>query len=133
MRFLGIDYGEKRVGLAVSDPDLKMAFPLTVLLNSNDLIRDITELCRENEVSEIVLGDSRDYSGKENQIMEEIKPFAEKLKSTLKLPVHFHPEFMTSIEAERLQGKNKMHDASAAALILKSYLDIKDNFKEDGK
>ena len=59
--------------------------------------------------------------------MKEIIPFVEILKSRLNLPVHMHPEFLTSQEAERLQGKNDMHDASAAAIILKSYLDLKNN------
>ena len=58
--------------------------------------------------------------------MTEIKPFVENLKK-LGLSVHLHPEFLTSAEAERLQGKNHMHDASAAALILKSYLETKNN------
>ena len=58
-----------------------------------------------------------------NEIMKKISPFVKDLEEKLGLPVHMHPEFLTSMEAERLQGKNDMHDASAAALILKSYLD----------
>ena len=59
--------------------------------------------------------------------MKEITPFVKKLEDSLGLPIHMYPEFLTSQEAERLQGKNDMHDASAAALILKSYLDLKSN------
>ena len=55
--------------------------------------------------------------------MKDIVPFAKSLETELRIPVYMHPEFMTSQEAERIQGKNSMHDASAAALILKSYLD----------
>ena len=58
--------------------------------------------------------------------MGEIRLFIKNLE-TLGIPIYTHPEFMTSLEAERLQGKNDMHDASAAALILKSYLDVKNN------
>ena len=86
---------------------------------------EIKKICEENNIGEIVVGESRDFSQKENDIMSEIKPFVKSLEENLGLPVHMHPEFMTSQEAERLQGKNLMHDASAAALILKHFLDSK--------
>lgn len=127
MRYLGIDFGSKRVGVAISDETNSFAFPLKVLENSTDIVEDIVVLCKENRVSEVVVGESRDFSQKNNKIMEEIIPFVEKLKEKIGLPVRMHPEFLTSQEAERLQGKNEMHDASAAALILKSFLDLKNN------
>lgn len=127
MRYLGIDFGSKRVGVAISDETNSFAFPLKVLENSTDIVEDIVVLCKENNVSEVVVGESRDFSQKNNKIMEEIIPFVEKLKEKIGLPVQMHPEFLTSQEAERLQGKNEMHDASAAALILKSFLDLKNN------
>ncbi len=129
MRYLGIDYGSKRVGVSVSDESASFAFPLVVLTNSESLIRDISGLCIEHDIGEIVVGESRDFAQKENEIMKEILPFVEKLKKEVGLPVHMHPEFMTSSEAEHVQGKNAMHDASAAALILKSYLDTEKNKK----
>jgi putative Holliday junction resolvase len=127
MRYLGIDFGSKRVGLAISDEEGNFAFPLKVLENSESIVRDIIDICRENNIGEIVVGESRDFSQKENKIMEEIKPFVERLKEDSGLIVNMHPEFLTSQEAERLQGKNDMHDASAAAIILKSFLDLKNN------
>ncbi len=122
MRYLGIDFGSKRVGIAISDPEKKFAFPLIVLDNNSELLENIVELCKANSVEAIVVGDSKDFKQKENKIMEQVTPFVNKLKEELKFPVHLHPEFFTSIEAERIQGKNHMHDASAAALILTSYL-----------
>ena len=122
MRYLGIDYGTKRVGIAVSDEEGKFAFPLIVLENSPDLITEITELCKENSIAEIVVGKSQNFNFKDNDIMKEITPFAESLKQSTGLSVTMHPEFLTSAEAERLQGKNDMLDASAAALILKHFL-----------
>lgn len=124
-RYLGIDFGSKRVGVAISDESNSFAFPLKVLENSIDIVEDIAGFCKKNNVGEIVVGESRDFSQKNNKIMEEIVPFVEKLKEKIGLPVQMHPEFLTSQEAERLQGKNDMHDASAAALILKSFLDLK--------
>lgn len=130
MRYLGIDYGEKRVGLAVSDEELKLAFPLSVLDNSQGLIKEIIDVCKTNSVEKIIVGESKDFSGKENKIMEEIKPFVEKLKKATLVSVETHPEFLTSFAAERFQGKNNMHDASAAALILQSFLDTLKNSKQ---
>ena len=123
MRYLGIDYGAKRVGIALSDERGDFVYPLKVLENTKDLIHDILSICEENKVDEVVVGESRNFNQKENEIMKEIMPFVDELKKELNIPVSMHPEFMTSQEAERLQGKNEMHDASAAALILKSYLD----------
>ena len=125
MKYLGIDYGAKNVGLAVSDEAGSFSFPLKVLENTSDLVESIKYICEQNHIGEIVVGESRDFSQKENDIMKEITPFAQKLWENIGLPVRMHPEFLTSMEAERLQGHNEMHDASAAALILKSYLESK--------
>jgi len=127
MKYLGIDYGLKRLGLAVLDDAHGFAFPLTVLDNADDLIGKISKICQENGIGEIVVGESKNFKQEQNEIMKQVNPFVEKLKEGLGLPVHLHPEFLTSMEAERLQGSNKMNDASAAALILKSYLDLKQN------
>jgi putative Holliday junction resolvase len=123
MRYLGIDYGAKNVGIAVSDEQGDFSYPFAVLQNSETLISDISDICKENRVGEVVVGDSKNFKQQENDIMKDIVPFVKKLGEAISLPVHLHPEFLTSMEAERLQGHNNMHDASAAALILKSYLD----------
>lgn len=127
MRTLGIDFGSKRIGIALSDEGGDFALPYGVVENNEHLIREIRELCIINNVGEVVVGDSKDFKGEDNTIMGEITPFVEKLKEVLGVPVELHPEFMTSSQAERLQGKNDMLDASAAALILSSYLDLKKN------
>ena len=127
MVYLGIDFGSKRVGLAISDKTNSFAFPLEVLDNTENLIDGISLICRNNNVTEIVVGESLDFAQKENEIMKEIVPFVKNLEEKLGLPVHMHPEFLTSQEADRLQGRNNMRDASAAAIILKSYLDLKKN------
>jgi putative holliday junction resolvase len=129
VRYLGIDYGAKNVGLALSDERGDFSYPLAVIQNSQELVAEVTKLCIENTVGEIVVGESHNFAMQANEIMREITPFAEALKSATGLAVHLHPEFLTSMEAERLQGHNQMHDASAASLILKSYLDTKNNQK----
>ena len=124
MRYLGIDYGSKRIGLAHSDEAGKFAFPHSVL-EGDDPIKKIMLLVSKEKVSEIVLGESKDFKGKDNAIMKKIHEFKVELEKTTNIPVHFEPEFLTSVEAERLQGKHDKLDASAAALILQSFLDRK--------
>lgn len=121
-RIMGIDYGSKRVGLALSDPSLKFAMPLSVVSNDPELLAKVQKIAVDNEVKEIVIGESKDYKGNANPILLDSLEFKAKLES-LGFVVYFEPEFMTSVQAERLQGKTDLLDASAAALILQSYLD----------
>jgi len=125
MRLLGIDYGTKNIGLAVGETDHGFAFPKTVLKNDDKLFSSINEICREEGIKIVILGESKNFKGEDNKVMKEILSFKTALEEKLGLQVIFEPEFMTSAEAEHLQGKNEMLDASAAALILKSYLDKK--------
>jgi len=123
MRLLGIDYGTKNVGIAVGEEEHGLAFPRAVLKNDRDLIAGIRAICLVENAEKIILGESKNFKGEDNKVMKEILEFKKVLESESGLPVVFEPEFMTSAEAEHLQGKNEMLDASAAALILKSYLD----------
>lgn len=124
MKYLGIDYGEKRVGVAMTDESKTLAFPFEVMINDKNLILKLKELAKGYDVELMIIGESKDYKGKDNPIMSEIEKFRAGIEKELKVKTVYHPEFLTSLEAERIQGKNKMHDASAAAIILQSYLDI---------
>jgi len=129
VKYLGIDFGIKRVGLATSDIEGKMAFPLDVLSNDKRLIQRIKDVCKSEKIESIIIGESKDFGGKDNIIMKDAKVFSSELKKAIKVPIHWESEFYTSREAERLQGKHGMLDASAAAIILKSYLDKQKNGK----
>jgi len=122
MKYLGIDYGEKRVGVAISDEDGKMAFPFDVLSNDKRLIQRLAEICKREKIEKIVFGESKDLAGKDNPLMETAREVFSTIKKKIGLPVVWEPEFFTTAEAERLQGKHGMLDASAAAIILTSYL-----------
>lgn len=124
MKYLGIDFGEKRVGIAVSDEDGKIAFPGVVLANDQNLLKNIVDLCMKNAVKAVVMGESRDFQGQINPIMWKIEGFKKQLE-TIGFKVIYEPEFMTSVQASQVTGENKMLDASAAAIILQSYLDKK--------
>jgi len=122
MRYLGIDYGSKRVGIAMSDESGKFALPFSVLANTSNLLDEIQKIIIFNDIKEVVIGESRKYDMTANKILPEILEFKDKLaKQGYK--IHLELEFMTSQQAERLQGKHDKIDASAAALILQSYLD----------
>ena len=122
MKLLGLDYGKKRLGVAISDETGVFALPHSVLQNDGSEIQKIMEIAKKFLVTVVVLGESNDYSGKKNEIQNDIEIFKNKIESA-GLKVVYELEFMTSMHAERLQGKNDMTDASAAALILQSYLD----------
>ncbi len=123
MRHLGIDFGTKRVGTAISDEGNEMAFPHSVILNNKNLFAEIEKIIKEEGIGVVVIGESKDFAGKPNKIMVEIEEFKKILTEKTKLPALFEPEFMTSVQAKQTQGKNEMHDASAATIILQSYLD----------
>lgn len=122
MKLLGIDYGSKRVGIAFSDENGEFAIPSVVLNNSKNLLKEVLDLAKEKEIKEIVIGESKNYKGEANTILKESLKFKTELEKEGYI-VHLEPEFMTSANAERFQGKNDLIDASAAALILQSFLD----------
>jgi RNase H-fold protein (predicted Holliday junction resolvase) len=99
-----------------------MAFPHSVVANNKDALSVVIGVARGNEVRNIVIGESKDYSGKENPIMEKIKPFADGLRLA-GFRVFFESEMLSSHQAAHFQGKTAMIDASAASIILQSYID----------
>ncbi|MDD2935401.1 MAG: Holliday junction resolvase RuvX [Candidatus Pacebacteria bacterium] len=141
MKYLGIDYGSKNVGIAVSDVDGILAFPKTVLDNDRSLLKNIKKIIEDDKIGAIVIGESLNFLGEPNTIMKKISPFKIVLEKETGLPVYFQTEFFTSKEADRVQGENlkgvrkqdrqkakvrlEKNDASAAALILRSYLEKK--------
>jgi len=123
---MGIDYGAKRVGIASTNETGEFALPRAVLHNGMDLVDRVVELARTWKVEAIVVGESKNLNGLYNEIQEMIELFVQELQRRGEKVV-LHPEIYTSMEAARLQGETAMHDASAAALILKSYIDSQHN------
>jgi methionine--tRNA ligase beta chain len=129
-KYLGIDYGEKRVGVAVSDNEAMVAFPKVVLENDQDLIKKIVEFCIGNEVGAVVIGESKNNKGEDNKINPKIIVFKRDLGNAIKVPIFLEPEFMTSLQVENTFGKTDMLDASAASIILQTYMDKERNRQE---
>ena len=121
-RLLGIDFGHKRVGLAVTDEMQTMAFPHKVFVNDNSLIKNICAVVAEKQISEIVIGHSLDKEGNANSIHDKVEALMLDLTLETGLPIHLEPEQYTTQAALRLQGRNDMTDAAAAALILDTFI-----------
>ncbi len=127
MKYLGIDYGEKNIGIAVSDENETMAFPLKVIKNSKKTLTEIKEVFQKENAESIVLGESLNLNGEPNKIMEDIVEFKENLEKEIGKKIYFEPEFYTTQHSLHVQGRTAMTDASAAALILQSFLDKRKN------
>jgi putative transcription antitermination factor YqgF len=128
MRYLGIDYGTKKTGLALSDEAGTMGFPHGVKPTDPRLLDDLALLIKEKEVGAIVFGESTNFAGGENPVAAEAKAFAADLHARTGIEVHFELEMFTTQAARRFPDGSRMEgspdvDASAAALILTSYLE----------
>ncbi|MFA7302408.1 MAG: Holliday junction resolvase RuvX [Candidatus Paceibacterota bacterium] len=136
MRYLGIDYGSRRVGVALSDEAGTMGFPHAILTNTPRLIDEVCVLVARENVGAIVVGESRNLSGEDNPIAQHARAFGEALGERSGMPVFFESEVFTSEEARQAPAKEmktrspksrEAIDDSAAALILTSYLSRNDH------
>lgn len=124
MKILGIDFGSKRIGLALSDDTATVAFPYKTVINTSRCLEEIMEIITVERVIRVVLGESKDKDMKDNPIMFQINEFKKKLEDN-GIVVEFHSEFLSSSQVVSMMGQqNKAIDASAAAIILQSYLDL---------
>jgi 6-phosphogluconolactonase len=133
MRFLAIDHGDKRTGIALSDEDETMAGPHSVIETQNEsyLIDCIAKLAGRESVDAIVIGLPLNMDGSEGARAKRVRMFAQRLSAVVTLPIHFHDERLSSYTAEELfagqkltrKDKKKRLDAVAAASVLQSFLD----------
>jgi putative Holliday junction resolvase len=119
---MGIDYGTKNVGIALSDESGRMAFPNAVLPNNKHLLVALVSLITKEKVAEIIIGHSLDRNGKPNAVHAEVESLMLDLTLETGLPIHLQSEQYSTQAAIQLQGKNAQTDASAAALILDSFI-----------
>lgn len=122
MKYLGIDYGEKRIGTAVSNAEGTIAFPRTTIANDTHVVDFLKKLIDGEKIGSIVIGDARSHGGAENPVTKKTEQFMEILGKETSLPVLPAFEAWSSIEASRYTDGEK-DDASAAAIILQRYLD----------
>lgn len=122
MRKMGLDFGTKRVGVALTDELGVMAFPHGVLPNDDHLLERVLALVDEKGVDAIVVGHSKNKDGGDNPVQVKIYQFIENITLDRPIPVHLEPEIYSTQEAIRIQGRNAQTDAAAATIILNSYL-----------
>jgi putative Holliday junction resolvase len=123
MRILGIDYGAKRLGIAVSDAEGGFAFPKSVIANDANALGAILALIETEKIGAVVVGDTRAATGAENPVTFEADRFCEELEEQLEIPMHRAWEAWSSVEAGRFAPDGKHDDSAAAAIILQRFLD----------
>ena len=125
MRYLGIDYGTKRIGVAVSDDDGLMAFPKGVFENKGApaAIRMIAALVKKEKARTIVIGLPIAMNQKDTEQTRITREFIAHLEKKTKMPIRVASELLTTHSSRESAGSSGHHDASAAALILQGYLD----------
>jgi putative Holliday junction resolvase len=143
-RVLAVDYGERRIGIALSDPTRTIASPLATLARragKRPPWPEIVRLVRENEVGSLVVGLPLDLRGEEGPWAAEVRAFGDELARRTGLPVHWVDERLSSVHAERAvrslglrrsqREEKERIDAAAAAIILETHLRQLRNREED--
>jgi len=136
-RILGLDAGEKRIGVAISDPARRFALPLrSIVIDGRDEVAAVEAIVRAEDVAELVVGLPLSLTGQPSAQTERARRFGERLEERLRLPVHFWDERLSTQEAQRLGQDARPErrrrrsrpapvdaDALAASIILQAYLD----------
>ena len=133
MRYLAIDYGEKRTGLAVCDAGETIASPYGVLHGQKDLAKEIGRIVASENIEAVVLGLPLNMDDSEGPQARKARAFGQQLKSQIRVPVHLQDERLSSFGAEKkleeiglTKGKKRERlDALAAAEILEAFLEQK--------
>jgi putative Holliday junction resolvase len=132
-RILAVDYGEKRIGLAISDELCITASPLMTLTRRNDdeTVRQIAQLASKLRVAQIVIGLPRRTDAQEGEVERRVKAFAEKLRQRVSVPVVLFDERFTTRVAEQVlleadlsrRKRKQVRDRLAAVILLQSFLE----------
>ena len=131
-RLLGLDVGEKRIGVAVCDETQTLARPLLTLnrASKKEDFAKLAALCREHAIEKVVVGLPKTLRGEEGPQAQRVRRYAIELQAALNLPIEFWDERYSSVDAqERLASSSRKPrakgeiDAAAAAIILQEYLD----------
>jgi len=141
MRILGIDYGRRRIGLALSDADEILASPLPTYVRGHSEDRDVTSLARairRHGASAVVVGQPLNLDGSRGEMAEEAEAFADRIRVATGLPVALFDERLTSRDADRAmleanlsrRRRKELRDSLSAVLILQGHLDRRNSSKQ---
>ncbi|TSD04189.1 MAG: putative holliday junction resolvase [Parcubacteria group bacterium Greene0714_36] len=125
MRYLGIDYGRVRIGVAWSDEEGNMAFPDRVIAGSREAAaaEEVAKIARDTRAGAIVMGLPLALDGGETEESRRVRSFAERVRVSTRLPLYLENEIFTSRMADHAGVAKDKIDAASAAIILQSYLD----------
>lgn len=127
MKILGIDYGDRKIGLAFGESSAHVAVPLEVIVNEGEkTFSDLKTLVEQEDIECIVVGVPLSQGNHSSVQLEKTRSFIKTLSETVKVPVHEEDESFTSVESIRLQQEFQAQadeDALAAMLIVQSYID----------
>lgn len=127
MRILGIDYGDKKIGLAFGDTGARVAVPLEVIKNEGDAtLQELSRRIQEEDIDRVVVGVPLPQGSHSSIQLEKTRRFIAALAGIVKIPVVEEDESFTSAESIRMQRENQAQadeDALAAMLIVQSYID----------
>ncbi|MCX6806614.1 MAG: Holliday junction resolvase RuvX [Candidatus Berkelbacteria bacterium] len=127
-RILALDYGQKRIGLAISDPTGIIARPYGLINEPEKAIKKIKEICQKEKIKEIVVGLPLNMKGEEGIQVQKTKAFVSELQKEVFLPIIFEDERLTTKEADKILREMKVKarkekiDTLSALLILEQYL-----------
>ena len=131
MRMIGIDFGEKRIGVAAGDDRMRLAVPVTTVESRGDPVAEIAAIAAEQGAEALVIGLPLSLSGAEGPQAVRVREVVDALSERLSIPVHTHDERLTTTQAAQLPGgrsrKSKSgatsRDAVAASIMLQAYMD----------
>jgi len=131
MRMIGIDFGEKRIGVAAGDDRTRLAVPVTTVESRGDPVAEIEAIAAEHAAEVLVIGLPLSLSGAEGPQAARVREVVDALAERLTIPVHTYDERLTTTQAERLPrgGTRKSksgatsRDAVAASIMLQAYMD----------
>lgn len=138
-RILAIDYGEKRIGIAITDPLLLFAYPLTTLENNNKFWGNFSQIMKDYDIAKILLGYPLKETGEKTHATEHVEKFAKTLENNTKIKAELVDErysssiakknILESTPKKKKRRDKKLVDMNAASVILKNYLDEHENEK----
>ena len=132
-RLLGIDYGEKRVGIAITDPLMMFASPLKTIIRDNNFWNNILDLFNQFNIEKVILGYPLKENGEESSSTQLVKKFREQLEEKITVPIELFDErysseiakqrIIESVSSKKKRRDKSLLDKNAAAIILQDYLD----------
>lgn len=127
--YLSLDVGERRIGVALAQSDVKLAVPLTTIVVDGQELTVIASLVAQHSITRLVLGYPRNQAGEATQQTQYVEDFAARLGRVVDCPIVYQDESLTSVVAEeRLRSRGRPYDkadidAEAAAILLQDYLE----------